>query len=152
MVNPRISLVDEPLQILILLNILLDGLFLFGQFYIDYVEKDFGAADLICLTFNDLPELVVLHLDESAVDAAHVLDVEVSGLPQVRYNNHPQLFWQIRRIRVILQMPVGEDLEEFKKGSRNKSLIGMLMMYRFLTRELLLVNQTAFVAVALFAG
>lgn len=140
MVNPRISLVDEPLQILILLNILLDGLFLFGQFYIDYVEKDFGAADLICLTFNDLPELVVLHLDESAVDAAHVLDVEVSGLPQVRYNNHPQLFWQIRRIRVILQMPVGEDLEEFKKGSRNKSLIGMLMMYRFLTRELLLVN------------
>lgn len=83
LIDPRIGLINQPLQVLILFHILLHSQLFLRQFYIDYVEKDFGTADLIGLTLDNLPELIVLHLDESAVDAAHVLDVEVPWLPQI---------------------------------------------------------------------
>lgn len=89
MVDPRVCFVYQPFQVLFLFGYLLWELLLPDwQFDIDDIHEYFGAAYLIGLSFDELPVLVVLQLDEGAVDAAHVLNVEVSGLSEVADDQH----------------------------------------------------------------
>lgn len=117
-----IRLIDKSFQILVYFLVVIFLAFLFGQLDIYDINEYFCATNLVSLSLDDLPELVEFHFQEGAVNAAHVLDVEVSRASQVRNYNHTQLFWKILDFGVFLQMLVREYLEKFQINFRHQSL------------------------------
>lgn len=56
------------------------------QLHLQNIQVDLSATNLISLAFQKLSELILLHLNICSMNAAHILDEEVSGLAQVAHD------------------------------------------------------------------
>lgn len=65
------------------------------------------------------------------MNTSHVLNVKVSWLPQVADDKHPEFFWEVGHIWMILQVSIREDLEEFEIRSGNQSPVLLMILVRF---------------------